>query len=309
MGETTNIGWVRNTDGSKGATINFWIGCTKVSEACDNCYAEALNERFGWAPGWGAGVPRYYRIENAAKEAFKLQRKAIKLGIRIRVFSNSLSDVFDNEVSEERRHQVMAVISLTPNLDWLILTKRPKVARDFLGADPADGLYEAMNAHAGELMHWDKMPERSDWPMKNLWLGTTVENQAMADLRLPILLDTPAAIHFVSIEPLLGRIDLYRGGFSFLHRLRSPAGRQYKPLDWVIIGGESGPDARDSNLDLHREVISQCQAFGVPVFEKQLGRLPVDGGHRLKLVDSAGADPSEWPEDLRVQEMPEVAHA
>jgi protein gp37 len=119
MGENSAIQWTDHT-------MNFWIGCTAVSPACDHCYAQTLSERYGWAK-WGAGMPRYRTRDWSTPAAWN--RKAAKLGLRYRVFSNSLSDFFDVEVPDTWRNDAMVVIEATPNLDWLLLTKRPKVAR------------------------------------------------------------------------------------------------------------------------------------------------------------------------------------
>jgi protein gp37 len=329
MGETTKIAW---TD----ATVNFWQGCTKVSAACDHCYAEAIASRFKTAE-WGFNKPRTERLAKAAREALKLERRAIRQGRRIKVFSNSMSDFFDNEVPDEWRDAAMAVIALTPHLDWLVLTKRPKVMRAYLTVTRARfasetlGSYQMIYNAMGRLgraqlndphPYRKAFPQGMPWPLPNLWLGVTAEDQTMADLRIPELLVTPAAKRFVSIEPLLGPIDLYRGGWSFLEKLTSPSGKRYERLDWVIIGGESGPKARRFDIDLARAIAMQCREAGTPYFVKQMGNFAVlrpaggeevhcprkperlgDGYWRLPFT-GAGADPIEWPADLRVQEFP-----
>jgi protein gp37 len=248
-----------------------------------------------------------------------------------------MSDFFDNEVPDEWRDAAMAVIALTPHLDWLVLTKRPKVMRDYIGRRAGDwqvvlpdafapGVLQItkndVERHLGRAAKFSYDPPTPSWPLPNLWLGVTAEDQKMADLRIPDLLATPAAKRFVSIEPLLGPIDLYRGGWSFLEKLTSPSGKRYERLDWVIIGGESGPKARRFDIDLARAIAMQCREAGTPYFVKQMGNFAVlrpaggeevhcprkperlgDGYWRLPFT-GAGADPIEWPADLRVQEFP-----
>lgn len=256
MGENSKIEWTDHTQ-------NFWIGCTPVSPACDHCYAQTLSERYGWAE-WGAGKPRHRTSPANWQKPLAWNRKAAKLGIRYRVFANSLSDFFDAEVPDAWRDDAMKVIEATPNLDWLLLTKRPKVARDCFkrrGSVPA-----------------------------NAWIGTTVENQPMAEARIPELLQIPARVHFLSMEPLLGPVDLAHiqvtspdehtvfrtinaltGGrghgskFGYTDAIDCPGQR----IGWVIVGGESGKGWRKIDTSSVRSLRDQCQAAGVPFLFKQ----------------------------------------
>ena len=237
MAENSKIEWTDHT-------FNPWIGCTNVSPACDHCYAEALDHRWGH-DSWGTGKPRRRTSEANWKKPLAWDRKAARLGIRYRVFCASLADVFDAEVPDAWRVDLFVLIEATQNLDWLLLTKRPKVAREFLTARPV---------------------------LPNVWLGATVVNQKMANLRVPLLLDTPAAIRFLSMEPLLEEVDLYRGGFSLLHCVKSPAGKQHTRLDWVIVGGESGPQARDMDPAWARSLRDQCAGSAAAFFFKQMTR-------------------------------------
>ncbi len=232
MGEATKIEWVRNSDGSPGYTFNPWIGCTKVSPACDNCYAEGMAQRWGWGK-WGKGEPRKLTTPAYWRRPLKWNDNAEASGTRRRVFCASLADVFDSEVPDEWRDQLFTLIGQTPNLDWLLLTKRPKLAPNNL--------------------------------LPNVWLGVTAENQAMADLRIPQLLAIDAAVHFVSIEPMLGAIDL-----NVSWQWLTP-GEGYNGLRWIICGGESGPGARPMALEWARDCRDQCQAAGVSFFFKQWG--------------------------------------
>ncbi|MDR6771810.1 phage Gp37/Gp68 family protein [Azospirillum sp. BE72] len=271
MAEVSKIEW---TD----ATFNPWIGCTAVSPACDHCYAEALSKaRLGVA--WGKGEPRRRTSNGNWKLPLRWNRKAEREGRRLRVFSASLADVFDAEVPDAWRDELFALIAATPNLDWLLLTKRPKVMRD----------YADLAWRCGE--HWlaDQLGTPAvQWPLPNVWLGTTVENQAMAEARIPHLLATPAAVRFLSMEPLLGPVDLTRvligespavfDGQPAITKARftinALAGVQsfgWPGIDWVITGGESGPGARPSHPDWLRSIRDQCAAAGVAFFFKQWG--------------------------------------
>lgn len=266
------------------STFNPWIGCTKVSPGCDHCYAEAWDRRFavsGHAMHWGAGKARRRTSEsnwrqprrwNAAHHAFFAAH-----GRRRRVFCASLADVFDNEVPPEWRVDLFRLIEATPNLDWLLLTKR-------IG-NAAQMMFLARGGHLPLL--------------PNLWIGATVVNQEEADRDVPKLLDTPAAVRFVSIEPLLGDIRLG----SFLQRAPSAAfadGRVTRDMpawtrigataiDWVICGGESGPHARPMHPDWARSLRDECSAAGVPFLFKQWGEwLPW-----TQFSDAAIDDPPE----------------
>lgn len=236
MGADTKIEWADHT-------FNPWIGCTRISNgrdpsACDNCYAESLARRYGWAK-WGPGEPRRFAAASTWKHPRKWDRDAKAAGVRRRVFCASLADVFDAEVDDDWRIMLLEEILATPNLDWLLLTKRPQVAKKFFD---------------------DIVP-------RNVWLGTTVESQAMADLRIPTLLSVPAPVHFLSCEPLLGPVDLTR----WLDRTVNGRYHAEPILDWIIAGGESGPKARPSHPDWFRALRDQCAAAGVPYFFKQWG--------------------------------------
>jgi protein gp37 len=277
-------------------TFNAWIGCTKVSPGCANCYAESEDKRRGWTPeGWGKGKPRKRTTAAYWKQAEKWEAEAEREGIRFKVFCASLADVFDPEVSDEWRHDLFDLIVQTPHLDWQLLTKRPEIARDFcrkwIGGYPNDP--------RGDFLH-------------NVWLGVSVEDQQRADERIPILLQIPAAVRFLSCEPLLGPVEIAKwltpdecgcGGHD-------PAFKNC--IDWVIVGGESGPKARPCNVEWIRDIVTLCQVTGVRVFVKQLGSNPhgkccLDGQCQSpgwKCVDRKGGDIAEWPEELRVREFP-----
>ena len=275
-------------------TWNPVTGCTKVSPGCSRCYAEDVAKRF-WK-GRPFEDVRFHIDRIGQPLRWKKPR---------RVFVNSMSDLFHEDLTFGHIEQVFAVMIEAKQHTFQVLTKRP----------------ERMCAFMKHLKFFHRVPP-------NVWLGVSVENQRMADVRIPILLDTPAAVRFLSVEPLLSEIDLCRGGWSLLRRLRSPTGKR-KPVagvDWVIVGGESGRKARPCNVKWVLGIVGQCRNSGVPCFVKQLGAKPVydgyphgdpwlsiespDGTRPLMLNDSKGGDVEEWPIALRVREFPqEQAHA
>lgn len=276
MAEHSNIEW---TD----STFNPWEGCQKVGPGCDHCYAENRNARFGGgvAVNWGPGAPRRRtsRSNWAKPLLWEREHEAFMLahGRRRRVFCASLADVFDNEVPAEWRADLFALIERTPHLDWLLLTKR-------IG-NAAEMMFLARGGHLPLL--------------PNVWLGATVVNQAEADRDIPKLLAVPARVRFLSIEPMLGPIDLTRtvlhsGPFkpapgagrawqgiktvNVTMNALKPGAKSGRPaLSWVIAGGESGPHARPAHPDWFRSLRDQCAAAGVPFLFKQWGEwLPIN---------------------------------
>lgn len=286
MAEETRIEWADHT-------FNPWIGCTKVSPACDHCYAEAQASRY-W-PGeqlWAGNRKR--TSENNWRQPLKWNRQAAEFraqhGRPPMVFCASLADVFDNQVPEQWRRDLWALIDATPNLIWLLLTKRPQNIRKMLPAN-----YIGLTDRG-----WPA------WP--NVWFGTTVENQAEADRRIPHLLAAPAAKRFLSCEPLLGPVDLsslmYHPCPNFADTMMDPETGAYEccekcdyagigdeaAIDWVIAGGESGREARPSHPDWFRSLRDQCSAAGVPFLFKQWGewiehRHHVDGPDVITLTE------------------------
>jgi len=253
MAANTKIEWCDHT-------FNPWVGCTKVSPACDHCYAEAWAKRTGhpelWAPG-SKGTRRRTTPANWRQPlVWQRKRKAFGLGWRPRVFCASLADVFDNQVPAAWRDDLWALIAETPSLDWLLLTKRPQNIRKMLPGSCVE-----------QLVGCDLPP----WPWSNVWLGTTVENEWEAVRRLPYLLDAQARVRFLSMEPLLEPINLARaveaaGGTFWPQPGRSP------DLHWVIVGGETGGGARPMDPSWARAIQIQCQVAGIPFFLKQMTR-------------------------------------
>jgi len=263
MSENTKIEWATHT-------FNPWIGCTKVGPGCDHCYAENLMDTRLHAVQWGPGAPRKRTSAKNWADPIKWNAQHAEYfaqhGHRQRVFCSSLADVFDNEVPEPWRWDLFRLIDATPNLDWLLLTKRIGNAGDMLNESASSVMGEFVGARA-----WDMKP----W--SNVWLGATIVNQTEADRDIPKLLEVPAAKRFLSMEPLLGPVDLrsidVSGDEEILPLGATWLGREeYGPrLDWVIVGGESGPGARPMHPDWARSLRDQCDASSVPFLFKQWG--------------------------------------
>ena len=202
-----------------------------------------------------------------------------------------MSDLFHEAVNDRQIADIFAVMASCSRHVFQVLTKRPERMRALL----ARNLLESIGAVGGR--YGDR------WPLPNVWLGVSVENQATADERIPLLLDTPAAVRFLSVEPLLGPVDL---------RTWMPPDPEYRPsaIDWCIVGGESGPKARPCRLRWIGAVLDQCTRAGVSAFVKQLGSnvehhsLMTGELGSVALTDRKGGDPSEWPPELRVREFP-----
>jgi protein gp37 len=222
MGENSKIEWTTHT-------FNPWVGCTKVSPACDNCYAEVWSRRGGQVE-WGPHGDR--RRTKTWGNPIRWNRQAEGAAERPRVFCASLADVFDNHrsIKAEWRYDLWGLIKITPHLDWLLLTKRPQNIARFIPDQ------------------W-----RKDGCPDNVWLGTTVENQEEFDRRTPHLKAIRARVRFLSMEPLLGDVDM--GDMSGLH--------------WIITGGESGGKYRPANPAWFRSLRDQCERAGVPFLFKQ----------------------------------------
>jgi protein gp37 len=253
MAKDSKIEWTHHT-------FNPWWGCERVSPACKNCYAETWAHRLG-LDLWSRGAPRRTLGDSYWRQPLSWNRTAKTSNRRDRVFCASMADVFeDRRDLDAIRARLWSLIAETPNLDWLLLTKRPQCVE--------------------RLVPWG-----DGWPL-NVWLGTTIENQRWADKRLPYLLAQPAAVHFVSCEPLLGSLDIKPW---LVHT------RFRKAIAWVIAGGESGHRARPMNPEWARALRDQCQLHGVPYHFKQWGNWrPIEGpanNHRIRVLNSGSASP------------------
>lgn len=246
MGANSGIEWTDHT-------FNPWWGCLKVSPACDHCYAESFAARVGFSltgsqfPIWGGGdTKRRFFGDAHWDEPLKWNREAERLGVRHRVFCASMSDVMEDRRSlDVHRMRLYSLIQRTPNLDWLLLTKRPQNFRRLL--PPA----------------WVETPE------PNVWLMTTVEAQPYT-WRVTELLRVPAVVHGISYEPALGPLDLYhireRESLNPLHQ-----------LNWVIAGGETGSGSRAPDMEWFRSMRDQCAAAGIAFLFKQWGEFAPAG--------------------------------
>ncbi len=292
MGSNSAIEWTDHT-------FNPWRGCGHVSPGCEHCYAETLAKRNPKVLGvWGVKGTRVVASEAMWRQPLKWNTAAERAGVKALVFCASLADVGeDRRDLRAPRERLCDLIRATPWLRWLLLTKRiENLAHLF----PQDVL-------------------------ERCGVGTSAEDQPRADARLGELLVTPAAFRFVSCEPLLDDVDLTAG----LHgdTLAGSGRTGFRPgprLEWVIVGGESGPGARPCDLDAIRSIVRQCDDAGVKIFVKQLGAMPhvtcpvcygrgtgdvtsdtycgrCSGGHRqtVFIADRKGSDMAEWPADLR----------
>lgn len=284
------------------ATWTVVTGCSKVSPGCAHCYAETLTERFAGSrnTGWpGRFLP--WTPDNAAENVV-LHPERMEWPLRWksprRIFVTSMGDLFHELVPDEFIDRVFAVMALSPQHTYQVLTKRPQRMRDYINAswggtfEPPEERADIVNHAARELMF-----ERQNaagrtrvadelalgdfrWPLPNVWLGTSVENQRWAEERIPFLLETPAAVRFLSCEPLLGPVRLRLLGRvgAAIDALTGDVSRNGEiyasapgSIGWVIVGGESGPEARPMHSDWVRDLRDQSRATGVPFFFKQWG--------------------------------------
>jgi len=319
MGDKTGISW---TD----ATWNPIRGCSRVSEGCRNCYAEAVAARFSGKGLAYEGLTRNGKWTGEVRVIPEHLEDPLRWTRPRRIFVNSMSDLFHENLDDEVIDRIFAVMALAPQHTFQVLTKRPERMRAYF-SDLRFRLsiifeYALM---LGKLNGYE-IASRLDnpRPLDNVHLGVSVEDQPTAEERIPLLLQTPAAVRWVSYEPALGPVDFQSldgiGGYRYNALCRGAPFGHYEynaALDWLVIGGESGPGARPFDLAWARSTVAQCKAAGVSVFVKQLGARPFDlagdgmldsgeppVGSYLDLSDRAGAEPSEWPEDLRIQEWP-----
>ena len=254
MGKETGISWCDHT-------FNPWWGCTKVSLGCQLCYASTLSSRWGYDI-WGPKADRRFFDDKHWAEPLKWNRDAVAAGERRRVFCASMADVFERHMVQHvqeqlafARQRLWKLIEATPMLDWLLLTKRPEHIPLYI---PRSWLRQAPH---------------------NVWYGTSVEDQAAADTRIPLLLQVPAVVRFLSCEPLLGPVDLH--DYLGWHMSDIPDDQK---IHWVIAGGESGSGARPMHPGWARSLRDQCQAAGIAFHFKQRGEWTWDHPGPLNLA-------------------------
>lgn len=294
MSDLTKIEWADRT-------WNPTTGCSAASEGCRNCYAVRQTKRLE-----AMGQPKYQGLLNVHQTHFngvvKCHEDALMLPFKwkkpCRVFVNSMSDLFHPEVPFEFVDKVMVVIALNPHITFQVLTKRPKRMAEYFNQINVGDFLTGVFYNSLRLLKpveaevFRQTTEAVLFPLPNLWLGTSVENQAAADERIPHLLRIPAAVRFLSCEPLLGSVDIddwwYEPrddseGLDLVYDYR------LEELDWVICGGESGPNARPMQLEWMRSLRDQCKADNVPFFAKQWDKK------------------RDLPSDLQMREFPEVS--
>lgn len=241
MAESTRIAWSRST-------FNGWIGCTKVSPACSNCYAESWDRRFHAGAHWGPCAPRKLSNDKYWQQPLRWNAQAAARNEFWPVFCASQADVFDNEVPRAWRDRLWKLIRATPFLTWQLVTKRIGNVSHMLPVDWAGGY-------------------------QNVWMLATIANQAEAERDIDKLLAIPAVIHGISYEPALGPLDLGRWGTR---------------LDWAIIGGETGAGAREFRLEWADWFVEQCHAYGIVPFVKQMGHNATLNGVSIKFKGKGG---------------------
>ena len=281
MSGKTKIEWTE-------ATWNCITGCSKVSQGCRFCYAEREWPRLA--------APREKPNIYTGRDFTDVRCHPEKLNIPLRwtkprrIFVNSMSDLFHEAVPDEFIHRVFGVMASAEQHIFQVLTKRPERMLAFV---------KSSNRPVETRFGWYF---GGPFPLRNVWLGVSVEDQATADERIPVLLQTPAAVRWISAEPLLGPVNLANldAGDGTFYSARTgehwDVDRSYRgnvgKLNWVVAGGESGPKARPSHSDWFRGLRDQCQVAGVPFFMKQI----TDKGRKVPF--------EQWPDDLRVREYP-----
>ena len=331
---STKIEWTRGADGRLGETWNPVVGCTPASPGCAHCYARTFAER-QMGPWKGHDFSEVRCHPERLDQPLRWRRPRM-------IFVVSMGDPFHPDVPDDFLLRIFDVIRQCQAEQrghvFQLLTKRPARMRDVMRRLRFDG--QAYNG-VGRIWLADASDDKGGYPLghghlgstglTNLWCGVTAENQEMTDERIPLLLQTPAAVRFISAEPLLAPIDMNAHGW--LNRNYEEA------LDLVIVGGESGPHARPCDVAWIRSIVAQCQATGTSVFVKQLGARPVaadpdayvhfvqgqrgeevregtcpgflhpwlkdvEWPYRVPIVARKGQDMSEWPSNLRVRDMP-----
>ena len=307
MSDKTRIEWAD-------ATVNAVNGCSVLSPGCTNCYAMKQAHRF--PARQGLTVKTKGGMVWTGEVRLNEKQLLLPLGWKRprRIFWNAHGDLFHESVPDEWIDRVFAVCALTPQHQHLILTKRSERMREYVSRRAADWLMAwGAAARAAELRPRDLRPDEQGrllmrdhgpFPLPNVWLGVSVEDQARADQRIPDLLATPAAIRFISAEPLLGPVDLTRlyydgmvniNGLTGDHGVTLPLKGRGPKLDWVIVGGESGPNARPMHPNWARSLRYQCAAAAVPFFFKQWGEwFPgelADDGAQMRAYPDNDHDP------------------
>jgi protein gp37 len=270
--------------------------CEHASHGCDNCYAEKMNIN----TYFGNGLP--YKASSLPQSELFLDEKMLMQPLRWqkrkKVFVCSMTDLFGRFVSDEQIDRIFAVMALSQKHTFQILTKRPERMYNYMQRlSKSINPLESVARELGHTFFYEGFSTLA-WPIRNVWLGTSVEDKETYQKRIPHLSQTPASVRFISFEPLLADVgDLMLDGIC---------GGAFQ---WAIIGGESGKGARRFNLEWAASIINQCHAAHVSVFMKQLGANAWNGARGLsktKIFDRKGGDMSEWPESFRVRNFPQI---
>jgi protein gp37 len=292
--------------------------CEHATTGCEFCYSEGFNKRLGTGLQYKPGHRKDIEIfldEDMLKAPLRWKKPRM-------IFVCSMTDAFGDFVKDEWLDKMFAVMALCPQHTFQVLTKRAEGMRDYLTSkNVATRIAHHSILLAGpredrvisERVLWSiglrEKPVPNgfvNWPLPNLWLGVSCERQQEADERIPFLLQMPAAVRFVSAEPLLGAIDLL--GNHWLTQFIPAEGEPFPArLDWVIVGGESGHNARPFHIDWAESIVAQCAYRGVACFVKQLGACAMSDGYPMHYADRKGGDWDEWPESLRVRQFPVAA--
>ena len=337
MASNSKIEWTEQT-------WNPIVGCSIVSPGCTNCYAMAMAARIDkmTMSSHYEGLTKKVNGKSVWTGKLAIANDHIFLApLRRRkptiYFVNSMGDLFHEGAPDEWIDQVFAVMALTPWHTYQVLTKRAERMRSYalsaferLATSEAPFMHPAGKTTICKLFDWSVFR----MPLPNVWLGVSAERQQEADERIPHLLQTPAAVRFISAEPLLGPIDL-QPYLDLCHAARDgdcyatscPQLRDKEPersgrhcplddwdkvgegetprrLDWIIVGGESGPGARRFEIEWAQSIVDQCKAASIPCFVKQLGSKPFFGGYAMPMKNRKGGDPSEWMDGVNVRQMP-----
>lgn len=306
-------------------TWNPTRGCKAISPGCANCYAATMAARFsdtgqpyeglarrgaGKALAQWTGKGRFVRDHLADPLRWTRPR---------RVFVNSMSDLFFEEFTNQQIAAVFGVMAASPRHTFQVLTKRPERMLEWFGSLPSEpwhaNEFVKVAARAFGISRDQLHTPAAEWPLPNVWLGVSAEDQKRADERIPLLLSAPAAVRFISAEPLIGQLDLDR--FLWKRNFDERGASDDVCLDWVIVGGESGHRARPCCLSWIRNIVHDCEEAGVACFVKQLGSRPYEPvddapdeedewavGEWVETKHSKGGDPSEWGSYMRVQQFP-----
>lgn len=319
-------------------TWNPVRGCSLVSDGCTNCYAMEVAARFS-----GPGLPyeglARRRSNGKAQWTGKVRvvedhmNDPIRWRKPRRIFVNSMSDLFHEKVTDAELDRMFAVMALASHHTFQILTKRPERMLAYLTAKRERVMWDQPASESTQWYVWSAcsdferpgfsppwmwkgMDIVGPWPLPNVWLGVSVEDQKAAEERIPLLLQTPAVVRFLSCEPLLGQVDLraVRNPHDMYHHCLSEGvcfDARHPRVNWVIVGGESGHGARPCDVAWVRLIVQSCRGMKVPVFVKQLGSRPemtaaFNGKEHTAgvRVTGKGGDMAEWPEDLRVRQFP-----